>query len=302
MYKTCYNIFMEILEECRLCPRNCKINRLEGKIGFCKAGINPKVALYQVHNFEEPCISGENGSGTVFFTGCNLRCIFCQNYLISQEYKGEEVSIERLADIFIELQEKKVNNINLVTGFMFVPQIIDGIKIAKEKGLNIPIVYNSSGYESLDTLKMLDGIVDIYLPDFKYFYDDLSKEYSGVDNYFEIAIESIKEMKRQKPNNVFDSNGIMKEGVIIRHLILPNNVRNSKRVLQTIKEEFGEDTLVSIMAQYFPEYKAINNSNLNRKITKEELNEVKEYLEYIGLTNGYIQEIEDEEKKYVPKF
>ena len=292
----------KLLEKCELCPHNCKVNRKDGIIGRCKAGFNVKIGLTQVHKFEEPCISGENGSGTVFFTGCNLSCVFCQNFKISQEYKGKEITVEELANEFINLQNKGVNNINLVTGFMFVPQIIEAIKIAKDNGLNIPIVYNSSGYESVQTLKMLEGYVDIYLPDLKYFYNELGEEYSNVKNYFDIAKEAIIEMKRQVPENVFDENGIMKKGVIIRHLIMPNHIRNSKRVLKFIKDTFGKDCLISVMAQYFPSNKATMFDKINRKINENELDEIMEYLEILGLENGFIQDIEDNEEKYVPDF
>ena len=292
----------DYLKMCTLCPHECKVNRLESNTGRCKAGKNVKLGLTQVHKFEEPCISGESGSGTVFFSGCNLSCVFCQNYKISQEYKGREVSIEELAQEFLNLQEKNVNNINLVTGFMYVPQIIEAIKIAREKGLNIPIVYNTSGYESVETLKLLEGYVDIYLPDFKYFYNELGEEYSKVKNYFEVVTEAIKEMKRQQPENVFDENGIMKKGMIIRHLVLPNHIRNSKRVLKYIKDNFGKDTLISVMAQYFPSNIADKYENINRKLNEEEYNSILEYLEILGLENGFIQDLEDEEEKYVPDF
>ncbi len=188
---------MKELESCKLCPHKCGVNRLEGKIGRCRCDGNIKIALASVHNYEEPCISGNNGSGTVFFSNCNLRCIYCQNYEISQCGKGKVVSIQELADVFIRQQEKNVNNINLVTPTMYVPQIIEAIKIAKNKGLNIPIVCNTNGYENVETLKKLEGYIDVYLPDLKYYSDILSKKYSGVDNYFKIAVEAIKEMKRQ---------------------------------------------------------------------------------------------------------
>jgi putative pyruvate formate lyase activating enzyme len=228
--------------------------------------------------------------------------VFCQNYKISQEYKGSEISVLELADEFLKLQKQNVNNINLVTGFMYVPQIIEAIKIAKEKGLNIPIVYNTSGYEAVETLKMLEGYVDIYLPDFKYFYNELGEEYSKVKNYFEVTSEAIKEMKRQVPENIFDENGIMKKGVIIRHLVLPNHIRNSKRVLKNIKDTFGKETLISVMAQYFPSNIANKYENINRKLNEEEYESILEYLEILGLENGFIQDLEDEEEKYVPKF
>ena len=194
---------MEILEECTLCPRECKVNRLQGKVGWCKAGKTAKVALCSLHYYEEPCISGKNGSGTVFFTGCNLSCKFCQNYKISQEFSGEEISSHDLVNEFLKLQEQNAHNINLVTGFAYVPMIIEALDIAKSKGLSLPIVYNTSGYESIETLKMLENYVDVYLPDLKYSYDELSKNLSNVDNYFEIAKTAIKEMKRQVRKSCF---------------------------------------------------------------------------------------------------
>lgn len=293
---------MEILEKCTLCPRECKVNRLAGELGRCRAGKLPKIALANLHYYEEPCISGKKGSGTVFFTGCNLACKFCQNYKVSQEYLGKEISIETLAEEFLNLQKQGAHNINLVTAFAFVPIIIEALKIAKQKGLILPILYNSSGYESLETLKMLEGYVDIYLPDFKYAYNDLSKNLSNVDNYFEIAQTSIKEMKRQVGNPVFDKNGIIQKGLIVRHLVLPNHLQNSKRVLKWIKDNLGRDTYISLMAQYFPSYKAIDTEDINRKLTEKEYEEIESYFYSLSLKNGYMQEIEEDEQRYVPNF
>ena len=262
---------MNILNNCTLCPRNCGVNRIEGKLGKCRAGIKPKIALADLHFFEEPCISGKEGSGTVFFSGCNLSCKFCQNYKISQEFQGEEVEIENLANIFLDLQRRGANNINLVTGFMFVPQIIEALKIAKKKGLDIPIVYNTSGYESVETLKILEEYIDIYLPDLKYTYNELGKDLSDVDDYFEVVKLALKEMKRQVGNKmIFDERGMLKHGMIVRHLVLPNHLQNSKKALKWIKENLGKDTYVSVMAQYFPCYKAKNDKDIGRKITEEE--------------------------------
>ena len=294
---------MNILNNCTLCPRNCGVNRIEGKLGKCRAGIKPKIALADLHFFEEPCISGKEGSGTVFFSGCNLSCKFCQNYKISQEFQGEEVEIENLANIFLDLQRRGANNINLVTGFMFVPQIIEALKIAKKKGLDIPIVYNTSGYESVETLKILEEYIDIYLPDLKYTYNELGKDLSDVDDYFEVVKLALKEMKRQVGNKmIFDERGMLKHGMIVRHLVLPNHLQNSKKALKWIKENLGKDTYVSVMAQYFPCYKAKNDKDIGRKITEEEYNEIFEYFNNLGLHNGYMQDIEEYEEKYVPNF
>ena len=293
---------MDELNECRLCPINCKVNRNKGNLGKCRAGAKVKIARSGLHFYEEPCISGTTGSGTVFFTGCNLKCIYCQNYKVSQEYLGEEIEIEDLANAFLKLQADGANNINLVTGFMFVPHIIKALDIAKEKGLNLPVVYNSSGYESVETLKMLEGYVDVYLPDLKYYFNELAMDLSGVNNYFENACDAIKEMYRQVGSPVFDENGMIKRGMIIRHLVLPNHILNSKKVLEWISKNIDKDVYVSVMAQYFPTYKATENEDINRKITEEEYNRVKEYLEEYGIVNGYFQDIEDNEEKYVPDF
>lgn len=291
----------KLLEKCVLCPHECKVNRNEGKLGRCKAGKNIKIALANLHYFEEPCISGENGSGTVFFSGCNLNCKYCQNYKISQELLGKEISIEELAEEFLKLQNMKANNINLVTGVMYVPKIIDAIKIAKEKGLNIPIVYNSSGYESVETIKLLDGYIDVYLPDLKYYDSDLGIKYSGIKNYFENATNAIKEMYKQVGEADFDENGIIKKGIIIRHLVLPNNIENSKNALKWIKETFGNKILVSIMAQYFPTNKAKDITELNRKLTQEEYDEIEQFVFDLEL-DGYMQDLEENEEQYVPDF
>ena len=295
-------MYKKYLTKCEICPHECGINRNEGYIGRCKSKANIKIALYSTHNFEEPCISGEKGSGTVFFSNCNLNCIFCQNYEISQEGKGKEIEIEELADIFLKQQEKNVENINLVTPTSYVPQIIEAIKIAKGKGLNIPIVYNTNGYEKVETLKMLDGYIDIYLPDFKYYYNNLAKKYSKVDNYFEVTTNALKEMQRQAGTSVFDENGIMKKGMIIRHLVLPNYIENSKKVLKWIKENMNDDIYVSIMAQYFPTYKAKEIDELNRKLTNDEWEEIESYVEELGIEKGFIQELGDHEEEYVPKW
>ena len=290
---------VKILEKCAICPHNCGINRLNNQIGRCKSKDTVKVALYSTHNFEEPCISGKKGSGTVFFSNCNMNCVFCQNYEISQQGKGKEISIEELADIFIKQQEKDVENINLVTPTSYVPQIIEAIKIARKNGLKLPIVYNTNGYEKVETLKMLEGYVDIYLPDFKYSDDDLGKRLSKVDNYFEIVTEALKEMYRQTGKAVFNGEGIMQKGMIIRHLVLPNHILNSRRVLKWINENM-HDVYVSVMAQYFPTYKAKEIDDINRKLTKEEYEQIENYLYRLDLENGYIQELGEHEEEYVP--
>ena len=292
---------VKLLEKCTICPHNCGINRLNNQIGRCKSKNIVKIALYSTHNFEEPCISGKKGSGTVFFSNCNMNCVFCQNYEISQQGKGREISIDELASIFIKQQEKDVENINLVTPTSYVPQIIEAIKLARKQGLKLPIVYNTNGYEKVETLKMLEGYIDIYLPDFKYSDNKLAKRLSKVDNYFEITTEALKEMYRQTGKAIFDNRGIMKKGMIIRHLVLPNHILNSRRVLKWINDNMN-DVYVSIMAQYFPTYKAKEIEDINRKLTKEEYNQIENYLYRLNLENGYIQKLEKHEEKYVTKW
>lgn len=293
---------MQELEKCKICPHNCGVNRLNGNIGRCKSNGNIKLAMASIHNFEEPCISGENGSGTVFFSNCNMNCVFCQNYKISQQGLGREISIKELAEIFIDEQNKNAENINLVTPTMYVYHIIETIKIAKNKGLKIPIVYNSNGYENVETIKKLDGYIDIYLPDLKYYDDDLAFKYSGVKNYFENAASAIKEMYNQVGSPVLDENGMMKKGLIIRHLVLPNNLQNSKDVLKWINDNIDKKVFVSVMAQYFPTNKAKDFPEINRKLTKEEYEEIENYLYSLDLDNGYIQELGEHEEEYVPDF
>ncbi len=290
-----------MLENCKICPHKCGINRIMN-VGRCKATDKIKIALYSVHDFEEPCISGKNGSGTIFFSNCNLNCVFCQNYEISQEGKGRFITIEELANIMIIQQEKGVENINLVTPTSYTLQIIEAIKIAKQQGLKIPIVYNTNGYENVETLKLLEGYIDIYLPDLKYYYDDIAKKYSKIDNYFEYATSAIKEMYRQVGQPVLNEEGIMQKGLMIRHLVLPNNIENSKKILKWIKENIDENVFISVMAQYFPTYKAKEIQEISRKLTQEEFSEIENYLYEIGLENGYIQELGEHEEEYVPKW
>ncbi len=290
------------LTKCEICPHKCGVDRTKNEIGRCKSTDKVKIALYSVHHFEEPCISGENGSGTVFFSNCNLNCIYCQNYEISQQGKGREISIEELAEIFIEQQNRNVENINLVTPTSYTLQIIEAIKIAKKKGLVIPIIYNTNGYEEVETLKLLEGYVDVYLPDLKYYDDGIGKKYSKIDNYFEIATKAIQEMYRQVGSPVLDERGMIRKGLMIRHLVLPNYIENSKKVLKWIKENIDKNVYIDIMAQYFPTYQAKNDSKLNRKLTKEEYQEIEEYVYQLDIKNGYMQELGEHEEEYVPKW
>lgn len=288
-----------MLEECRLCHYNCNINR-NTSLGFCKCKALPKVALANVHNWEEPCISGIRGSGTVFFSGCNLKCVFCQNYEISHNNFGKEISINRLSEIFLELQGKNVHNINLVSPTPYVPQIIEAIKIARKNGLSIPIIYNTNSYENLETIKSLDGYIDIYLPDLKYYDDEIAIKYSKAKDYFKVASLAISEMVKQVGSARFDEKKIMQKGVIVRHLIIPGQILQTKRILDWIKRKLPTDTYISIMAQYFPAYKAKDFSEINHKISKQEYNFVTSMLR--NFENGYIQELGEHEEEYVPDF
>lgn len=293
---------MNELIECKACPHACKINRIKGKKGVCKAGEKVKIALASLHYYEEPCISGENGSGTVFFSHCNMKCKFCQNYKISWEGKGKEVSTEELANIFLDLQEKGANNINLVTPTIYAYQIKDAIVLAKEKGLYLPIIYNSNGYESIETLRKLEGYIDVYLPDLKYAQDELAFQYSGVKNYFEIATKAILEMHRQVGAPILNKQGMIQKGLMIRHLVLPNAISNSKKILKWLKENMPEDVYINVMAQYFPCHHAKEIETLNRKLTQEEYNEIEEYVYALDIQNGYMQDLGEHEEEYVPNF
>lgn len=293
---------LELLRKCEMCPHRCKIDRTQNQIGRCKSKDTVKVAIASIHNYEEPCISEKNGSGTVFFSNCNLSCKFCQNYEISQQGLGKEITIERLSKIFLEQQSKGAHNINLVSPTSYAYQIIEAIKIAKKNGLEIPIIYNTNGYENVETIKLLNGYIDVYLPDLKYAEDDLGKKYSNVDNYFEIATSAIKEMYNQVGENIYDEDGMIKRGMIIRHLVLPNHTENTKKVLTWINSNMPKNITVSVMAQYFPTYKAKEIEDINRKITKREYKKVEDFLYSLDLENGYIQECGKNEEIYVPKW
>lgn len=291
---------MDLISKCEICPRKCKVNRYEKK-GYCRCDDKVRIALVSKHYFEEPCISGRNGSGTIFFSNCNLNCIFCQNHDISQGGKGIDVTIERLAKIMLEQQERGANNINLVTPTMYVEQIIKAIDIAKKNGLNIPIVYNTNGYEEVETIKKLNGYIDIYLPDFKYFTNELAIKYSKAPNYFEKVTSALIEMQSQFDEYVFDGE-IMKKGMIVRHLVLPNHIQNSKNVLKWIKDNLRKDIYVSVMAQYFPTYKAIGDELIGRKLSFSEYRKIEQYFYGLDIENGYIQDLGKHEEEFVPDF
>lgn len=291
---------MDLISKCEICPRKCKVNRYEKK-GYCRCDDKVRIALVSKHYFEEPCISGRNGSGTIFFSNCNLNCIFCQNHDISQGEKGIDVTIERLAKIMLEQQERGANNINLVTPTMYVEHIIKAIDIAKKNGLNIPIVYNTNGYEEVETIKKLNGYIDIYLPDFKYFTNELAIKYSKAPNYFEKVTSALIEMQSQFDEYVFDGE-IMKKGMIVRNLVLPNHIQNSKNVLKWIKDNLRKDIYVSVMAQYFPTYKAIGDELIGRKLSFSEYRKIEQYFYSLDIENGYIQDLGKHEEEFVPDF
>lgn len=291
---------MNLISKCEICPRKCKVNRYEKK-GYCRCDDKVRIALVSKHYFEEPCISGRNGSGTIFFSNCNLNCVFCQNHDISHGGKGIDVTIERLAEIMLEQQERGANNINLVTPTMYVEQIIKAIDIAKKNGLNIPIVYNTNGYEEVETIKKLNGYIDIYLPDFKYFTNELAIKYSKAPNYFEKVTSALIEMQSQFDEYVFDGE-IMKKGMIVRHLVLPNHIQNSKNVLKWIKDNLRKDIYVSVMAQYFPTYKAIGDELIGRKLSFSEYRKIEQYFYSLDIENGYIQDLGKHEEEFVPDF
>lgn len=291
-----------LLSDCVLCPRECHVDRISGEIGFCGQTDKVRIARAALHMWEEPCISGEDGSGTVFFSGCSVRCVFCQNYKIAEGMCGAEVSIERLAQIFSELEEKGANNINLVTPTHFVPQIIKALNVAKENGLKIPIVYNTSGYEKTETLKMLDGIVDIYMPDFKYMSVELAKKYSHAGDYAECAKSALAEMVRQIPRAEFDERGIMQKGVIVRHLLLPGCVEDSKVVVKYLYSEYGDSIYISLMSQYTPLKQVERYSEINRKVTQEEYDELVDFAAELGVVNGFVQDGEAASESFIPEF
>ncbi|MBE5921516.1 MAG: radical SAM protein [Lachnospiraceae bacterium] len=295
--------------ECRICPRRCGVDREKGNIGYCGADEKIRVARAALHYWEEPCISGDEGSGTVFFSGCNLHCVYCQNYKISGGETGKVISIEELAEIFLRLQAKGANNINLVTPTHYVLPIRAALQMAKARGLIIPIAYNCGGYESVTALKALAGYVDIYLTDFKYVSTVLAEKYSSAEDYFEVAAAALQEMVRQVGNAVFvpgdgaaQKDGLMKKGVIVRHLLLPGQIDDSKRVLSYLHQTYGERIFISIMNQYTPLPHVAKWPELNRKVTDEEYEEVIDYAIEIGIENGFIQEGETAEESFIPDF
>ncbi len=278
-----------ILRECTLCPRRCEVDRTAGEKGICKAGENPIVSTASLHHGEEPPISGWRGSGTIFFSSCNLRCVFCQNYPISHYMQGDEISTEQLANAMIALQKRNAHNINWVTPTHFSPQIMAALLIAYKKGLTIPVVYNCGGYESLEMLQLWDGIIDIYMPDMKYSDSTVAKKYSAAPDYPEVNRQSIREMHRQVGDLQIGQNGIAQQGLLVRHLVLPNNLAGTEEILKFIATEISKNTYISLMSQYFPDYKADSIPELSRRITAEEYNYARNLMEKYDLHCGWHQ-------------
>lgn len=293
-----------ILESCTACPRECRINRNANEYGFCQSGALPIVSSYTAHYGEEPVLSGNKGAGNIFYGNCNLRCIFCQNYEISQNWNEErkhEVSLERLAAIMIELQERNCHNIGLVSPTHFTPQILKSINIAVEKGLHLPIIYNSNGYDSTEMLKLYDGVIDIYLPDFKYGNNEYAKLYSNAEDYFDHTKRAIAEMFRQVGDELIYNGNVVVRGLIIRHLVLPNGLAESEKVFQFISEELSPNVHISLMSQYYPVNKSYKEILLSRTLRASEYEKTLELMDKYGLHNGWIQEMESH-NNYRPSF
>lgn len=309
--------------KCELCPRHCGADRTNKEVGICGQTDVIKIARAALHMWEEPCISGKSGSGTVFFSGCSLHCVFCQNDAIANGTVGREISGERLTEIFLELQENGANNINLVTAGHFLPQVVLALKRAKREGLTIPVVYNTGSYESVEALKMLEGLVDIYLPDLKYVDNTLSEKYSHAMDYFEVASKAIEEMVRQVGAPGFQKKGeskilsaetyndtcdeenveiLMKKGVIVRHLLLPGCVKDAKAVLAYLLNTYGNNIYISIMNQFTPLSNVKQYPELNRKVTKEEYDAVVDYAISLGIENAFIQEGDVAKESFIPQF
>lgn len=297
------DIVNNIMSDCTLCPRKCHVNRLAGQVGFCGQTAELTAARAALHYWEEPCISGGTGSGAVFFSGCNLQCVFCQNHDIALGKSGRKISVERLTEIFLELQAKGAANINLVTPSHFIPQICLALERAKQSGLYIPIVYNSSGYENVVSLQLLEGLTDIYLPDLKYFSPETAAKYSHARDYFEKASAAIAEMFRQVGTPVFDGeSGLLKKGVIVRHLLLPGQSADSKKVLRYLHDTYHNDIYVSIMNQYTPLPHIAAFPELNREITSAEYQKILNFADKIGIEQGYMQEGGSAAESFIPPF
>ncbi|RHL04488.1 4Fe-4S cluster-binding domain-containing protein [Agathobacter rectalis] len=293
---------MNKYENCLLCPRKCGINRSTGQTGVCGVSSEIKVARAALHYWEEPCISGKRGSGAVFFSGCSLHCVFCQNREISDGKAGKVISKERLSDIFIELADKGANNINLVTPGQYIPDIVWAVNDAKSRGMKLPIIYNTSGYENVTELKLLEGIVDVYLPDFKYMDSTLSARYSRAKDYPSVAKQAISEMVRQQPDVVIDdATGLIQKGVIVRQLLLPGHVNDAKAVLKYLYDTYHDHVYISMMSQFTP-IALKDYPEINRTVTKREYERLVDYALEIGITNAFIQEGDVAKDSFIPAF
>ncbi|MGF7142416.1 putative pyruvate formate lyase activating enzyme [Anaerotaenia torta] len=295
-------MYRELLKDCTLCPRDCHVDRTRGQRGYCGAGEELVVARAALHLWEEPCISGEEGSGTVFFSGCSLGCVYCQNANIAKGLAGKEITRGRLTEIFLELELQGANNINLVTPGHYIPQIFEGLSQARRKGLQIPVVYNSSGYEKAESIHLLEGLVDIYLPDLKYYASQPAIKYSNCRDYFLHASAAIAEMVRQTGPPEFDDRGMMKRGVIVRHLLLPGYLADSKKVIEYLYDTYGDTIYISIMNQYTPMPVMAEYPEINRCVTEEEYEELVDYAIELGVENGFIQEGETASESFIPEF
>jgi putative pyruvate formate lyase activating enzyme len=283
----------EILRSCRLCPRRCEVNRLRGEKGFCRSGASLMISSYNVHHGEEPPISGTNGSGTIFLSHCNLRCVFCQNYPISQLGVGREKSIAEVGAMMLDLQARGCHNVNWVTPTHFVPQMMAALEWAVERGFRLPLVYNTNGYDSVETLELLEGVVDVYLPDMKYGDEEVARTYSQAPDYPAVNGRAIHEMHRQVGGEEYTANGLLQRGMIIRHLILPHRLAGTERMARFVAESLSRPCSISLMTQFFPAYRAKDFPQLNRRITSEEFEEAMGILDHYGLEAGWVQEMEE---------
>lgn len=290
------------MRSCTLCPRMCRVDRTAGEKGFCGMGVAVQGARAALHMWEEPCISGKKGSGAIFFSGCTLKCVFCQNRVIAEGKYGKEISSQRLTEIFLELQGKGAANINLVTAGHFVVPVKEALLRAKEQGLAIPVIYNSGGYERVETLRFLEPVVDVWLPDFKYMDGRLAREYSKAEDYPQTAKKALEEMVRQAGECRFDKEGYIQKGVIVRHLILPGHTRDSMEILSYLHKTYGEHIYISVMNQYTPLPQVKDLEPLNRKVTRREYRRVLDFALELGIEQGYFQEGETAKESFIPLF
>lgn len=288
--------------QCNICPRRCGADRENGRLGFCGASNKIRIARAALHFWEEPCLSGANGAGTVFFSYCNMKCVYCQNYRISTRGAGHEVSIGELAEIFLDLQSQGANNIDLVTPTHYALDIAEAVKKAKDSGLHIPVLYNCGGYESVETLKRLEGLIDIYMPDMKYYRDKYAVKYSSAPRYFETACAALEEMYRQTGAFVLDENGIMKRGVIVRHMMLPGLMLDTKKIMDYLFDTYGNNIYISLMSQYTPLKNVERFPELNRKIDMKKYNSIVDYCMNRGMENVFIQEGSAAKESFIPCF